>query len=185
MSSPCCIYPQPRPREAWSLDNESWAGLGATSYPHPWSCWSAFGAKLFSIWFRRPKIVQVHSPNSMTSRHSVRTSRNSEFAFNTLYIVTLVVNMSTKTPKATACQSVIPDMSVYKSHENRKERNGQLDRYRIDSSKGKKNEGNSKPSAHLEQLFEIVAEFHGFLRRIYQRTHCQVPNKSNADPVWT
>ena len=47
----------------------------------------------------------------------------------------------------------------------------------------KKNEGNSKPSAHLEQLFEIVAEFHGFLRRIYQRTHCQVPNKSNADPV--
>lgn len=138
MSSPCCIYPQPRPREAWSLDNESWAGLGATSYPHHWSCWSAFGAKLFSIWFRRPKIVQVHSPNSMTSRHSVRTSRNSEFAFNTLYIVTLVVNMSTKTPKATACQSVIPDMSVYKSHENRKERNGQLDRYRIDSSKEKK-----------------------------------------------
>lgn len=116
MSSPCCIYPQPRPREAWSLDNESWAGLGATSYPHPWSCWScAFGAKLCIFWFRRPKIAQVHTPNSMTSRHSVRTSRNYEFAFNTLYIVTLVVNMSTKTPKATACQSVIPDMSVYKN----------------------------------------------------------------------
>lgn len=26
MSSPCCIYPQPHPREAWSLDK---AGLGS------------------------------------------------------------------------------------------------------------------------------------------------------------
>lgn len=162
MSSPCCIYPQPRPREAWSLDNESWAGLGATSYPHPWSCCSAFGAKLFSIWFRRPKIVQVHSPNSMTSRHSVRTSRNSEFAFNTLYIVTLVVNMSTKTPKATACQSVIPDMSVYKSHENRKERNGQLDRYRIDSSKEKKTKETPNPALTSNNSSKSLLNFMDF-----------------------
>lgn len=47
--------------------------------------------------------------------------------------------MSTKTPKATACQSVIPDMSVYKNT-NGKERNGQLDRYRLDSSKEKTKE---------------------------------------------